>query len=68
MALLAAMLAFVILFNEPSWLTGLNLLGEVVGGLLFLLIGAHLGRRVETIILRRASVLSRKKRDSWAQS
>ncbi|GAO01952.1 hypothetical protein [Anaeromyxobacter sp. PSR-1] len=57
-ALLGTMLAFVFLVDEHPWLTGMrgNLIGEVAGGVIFLLVGFHFGRKVEDTILRRAEM------------
>ncbi len=64
LVLVAAMVAFVFVFEEPPWLSGIkgNLTGEVVGGVLFLLLGFHFGKKVESIILRRADLDEQRER------
>jgi hypothetical protein len=58
LGLLAAMVAFVVVFEEPQWLSGMkgNVAATVVGGVVFLLLGLHFSRKVEGIILRRAEI------------
>lgn len=58
LALLVGMVALVIVFEEPRWLSGMkgNVAATVVGGVVFLLLGLHFGRKVEGIILRRAQI------------
>ena len=65
--LLAVMVASVLLFSvvdEPSLLSGFrgNLVGEILGGVVFLLFGVHLGRKVERIIVERAEHEDRMRR------
>jgi hypothetical protein len=55
-ALMAGTVVLLTRFEELPWFIGMrgNLLGEVVGGVVFLLLTLHLGRKVEGIIIRRA--------------